>query len=166
MMIEESASWARIGLLAKQLGERLVAANMHVATAESCTGGGIGYAISEVAGSSQWFLGGVMAYADHIKCEQLCVARHLIEQHGAVSEEVVAAMAQGVVSNFSADVGISVSGIAGPGGGTPNKPVGTVCFGWKVGEQLWVRRTHFDGDRETVRLAAMAYSLEFLINHL
>jgi len=165
-MLEQKNLWSEISILAKRLGETLRSENRYIATAESCTGGGIGYAISEVAGSSQWFLGGVTAYSNRIKHQQLQVASELINSKGAVSEEVVAAMVQGVVTNFSADVGIAVSGVAGPGGGSIEKPVGTICFGWYAGDNVWTQTQHFDGDRELIRLATIHHALEVLLNHL
>lgn len=115
-------------LLAERLGQLLRGPKHTVTTAESCTGGGIGQAITLVPGSSAWFEAGYITYSNRIKSKLLGVPSALIEAHGAVSEPVVLAMAAGAIQHSAANYAVAVSGVAGPDGGTPNKPVGTVCF--------------------------------------
>lgn len=123
-----------------------------VATAESCTGGLVAGRLTDRAGSSDYVAGGVVSYSNDVKIDALGVPAELIEEHGAVSEPVAAAMADGVCRHLGVDVGISTSGIAGPGGGTPDKPVGTVCFGLAVAGRPTVTMTRrFPGDRTAVR---------------
>ena len=110
------------------LGSVLIEKGLKLATAESCTGGYLGHRITSISGSSAYYLGGVVAYANEVKIDKLGVPASDIEAHGAVSEEVVVAMAKGVISRFQTDIGIGISGIAGPGGGTEDKPVGTIWF--------------------------------------
>ncbi len=115
--------------LAAALGQTLLEAGYRIVTAESCTGGLVAAAITAVAGSSDWFERGFVTYSNEAKCELLGVPRVLIDEHGAVSEPVARVMAEGALAHTPADCALSVTGIAGPGGGTPAKPVGTVCFG-------------------------------------
>lgn len=155
---------------AKLLGAALSASGRTVAVAESCTGGLLGGAITSVPGSSRYFSGGVLAYGNSAKISLLSVPPDLIAAHGAVSREVALAMAEGVRSLFQADLAIAVTGVAGPGGGTPEKPVGLVYIGGaRLGtRQPYVERHLFEGDRNDVRhatvLAAFAM-LEKLANH-
>lgn len=137
--------------LAARLGACLQALRAQVTTAESCTGGGIAEAITRVPGSSAWFEAGYVTYSNAQKTRQLGVPPVLFEQHGAVSREVVEAMAQGARQHSGARFAVAVSGIAGPGGGTPDKPVGTVWLAWADGDRVHSRRCRFDGDREAVR---------------
>lgn len=125
-----------------------------LATAESCTGGMIGARVTAVPGSSDVYLGGVVSYANRIKIELLDVAEATIATMGAVSDPVVAAMAQGVARRLGADVAVAVSGVAGPGGGTADKPVGTVAFGWWVGGRVSTATSRLLGDREQIRIRA------------
>ena len=124
-----------------------------VVTAESCTGGGIARALTSVAGSSHWFCEGFITYSNNAKVRRLAVPRSLLERFGAVSEEVVLAMAEGALgASASADYAVAVSGIAGPGGGSEDKPVGTVWLAWGARGGHFVSRCfHFQGDRESVR---------------
>lgn len=146
--------------LADKLGDRLRAAGLTVATAESCTGGWIAKCITDVAGSSEWFDRGFVTYSNEAKIEQLGVSTEVIETQGAVSEDTVRAMAEGALSRSRADLAVSVSGIAGPGGGTSEKPVGMVWFCWqRRGGEPMVRAVPFDGDRETVRREAVKAAL-------
>ena len=134
-------------------------------TAESCTGGGIAYAMTELPGSSEWFERGFVTYSNLAKQEQLGVADDLITRFGAVSEEVAAAMASGALQHSRADFSVAVTGIAGPGGGTAGKPVGTVCFGW--GSRDGVTRTTrimFDGSRQQVRELSILTALQGLMD--
>jgi len=149
--------------LAARLGRALVARNLRVATAESCTAGWIAKALTDVAGSSQWFEGGLVAYSNAAKSSLLGVPAGLVAAHGAVSEPVVRAMAEGARARLGVALAVAVSGIAGPDGGTPDKPVGTVWFAWANGRQTTAARERFDGDREVVRRRTVALALRRLI---
>lgn len=161
----------KIRSLAASLGEKARAAGAVMVTAESCTAGGIAYAITEVPGSSAWFSRGFVTYAVEAKEEMLGVPRALIEEKGVVSEPVASAMARGALERSGADLSVAVTGIAGPGGAEPGKPVGTVCFGYggrgARGVELRTETLHFAGDRRSVReqtigaaLAGLEKSLE------
>jgi nicotinamide-nucleotide amidase len=152
--------------LATQAGRALQQKGWLLATAESCTGGGVGQAITEIAGSSEWFDCGFITYSNASKSELLEVSAALLAQHGAVSEEIAAAMAQGALSNSNAHVTVSTTGIAGPGGAVPGKPVGTVCFGWANNDTVHTERLVFTGDRRTVREQTVAHALKGLIRFL
>ncbi len=146
--------------LASQVGRQLVEREMMIACAESCTGGLAAGALTAIAGSSAWFERGFVTYSNHAKIEMLGVAPDLIEMHGAVSEEVARAMAEGALLESRAQVAFAITGVAGPGGGTRDKPVGTVCFGWIVMEQPSQSETvRFDGDRTAVRLQSVRHAL-------
>ncbi|CDF82685.1 CinA family protein [Pseudomonas sp. QL9] len=142
----------RLGTQLQRLGER-------VSTAESCTGGGIAEAITRIPGSSAWFDAGYVTYSNAQKSAQLGVPEALFPLVGAVSREVVEAMACGARQRSGARFAVSVSGIAGPDGGSPDKPVGTVWLCWADGERLFSLRFHFDGDRLDVRRQAVATAL-------
>ncbi len=153
-----------LGGLAEQLGQELQRQGWMIATAESCTGGLLGGAITAVAGSSAWFERGYVTYSNAAKSEDLGVTPEALETHGAVSEQVAMEMANGVLLQCpAAHVAVSVTGIAGPGGGTTGKPVGMVCFGFatRVGEGIATRAATqvFDGDRQQVRLASVNFAL-------
>jgi nicotinamide-nucleotide amidase len=149
--------------LAAQVGEHLRAGRRHIATAESCTGGWIGKALTDVPGSSQWFETGYICYGNGAKTALLGVLPAEIAAHGAVSEPVVKAMALGALERAGADIAVAVSGIAGPDGGSPGKPVGTVWFAWawRHGKSLHVqsRLKLFKGGRELVRRKTVASAL-------
>jgi nicotinamide-nucleotide amidase len=149
--------------LARQLGERLKPQAAQVATAESCTGGGIAEAITRIAGSSAWFEAGYVTYSNTQKTAQLDVPRELFAEVGAVSREVVEAMVRGACRHSGARFGVAVSGIAGPDGGSPEKPVGTVWLAWADGEQVHAQRCQFPGNRDQVRHATVQVALEGLI---
>ena len=159
---------AALGRLAAQVGERLLARGHRIATAESCTGGWIGKALTDIAGSSQWFETGYICYSNGAKTTLLGVLPGEIAEHGAVSEPVVKAMAIGALERSGADVAVAVSGIAGPDGGSPGKPVGTVWFAWawRHGRSLHVqaRLKLFKGDREVVRRKAVAGALNGVLD--
>jgi nicotinamide-nucleotide amidase len=153
--------------LSRRVGEYLLGAQRHLVTAESCTGGWIAKALTDVAGSSAWFDCGFVTYSNDAKVRDLGVTRESLERFGAVSEPVVREMAAGALRVTGADVSIAVSGIAGPDGGTPEKPVGTVwfCTGVRRGEalDLVARLEIFDGDREAIRRSAVAYALKLIL---
>ncbi|MDF3281279.1 MULTISPECIES: competence/damage-inducible protein A [unclassified Gordonia (in: high G+C Gram-positive bacteria)] len=138
-----------------------------VATAESCTGGMIAARLTDRAGSSDYVMGGVVSYSNEAKAGMLDVPAELITEHGAVSEPVAAAMAQGAVGRFAVDIAVSTSGIAGPGGGTPDKPVGTVCFGVALaGTAPRARTLHLPGDRAAVRERSVTIAMHMLYRAL
>ncbi len=146
--------------LAAQVGEALKAQGLMLATAESCTGGWIAEAVTSVAGSSGWFERGFVTYTYISKREMLGVREETLGEHGAVAEEVVREMAAGAIARSHAQVAVAVSGIAGPSGGTPYKPVGTVCFAWCLkGRDAESTTLCFAGDREAVRRQAVAHAL-------
>ncbi|HVS22495.1 MAG TPA: CinA family protein [Gammaproteobacteria bacterium] len=157
------ASDADLVDLAQRLGRALSARNLRVAAGESCTGGWIAKALTDVAGSSQWFEGGVVAYSNAAKTSLLGVPAGLIAAHGAVSEPVVRAMAEGARARLGVALAVAVSGIAGPDGGTAGKPVGTIWFAWTSGGQTTAARELFAGDREAVRRQCVALALRRLI---
>lgn len=149
--------------LAAELGRHLQTLNAHVTTAESCTGGGIAEAITRIAGSSAWFEAGFVTYSNQQKTRQLDVPQALFTQVGAVSREVVEAMVRGAQAHSDARFAVAVSGVAGPGGGSPEKPVGTVWLAWGVGDEVTAECRHFPGDREEVRRQTVIAALEGLI---
>ncbi len=149
--------------LSQSLGDGLKGLKMQVTTAESCTGGGIGEAITRISGSSAWFEVGYITYSNAQKSAQLGVAPELFASVGAVSREVVEAMALGARDRSGARFSVAVSGIAGPDGGTPDKPVGTVWLAWADARQVVSERRQFAGDREDVRRQTVKAALEGLI---
>jgi len=155
---------ARLCALADALGKALAPRGWRVATAESCTGGLIAGAITAIAGSSAWFDRGFVTYTNEAKVEALGVPVALIAREGAVSEGVARAMAEGALAHSRANLVVAVTGIAGPGGGSAAKPVGTVCFAWGRRDGAMTAATHrFDGDRAAVRARSVAVALEGLI---
>ena len=152
-----------ISQLAAELGHQLQTLNAQVTTAESCTGGGIAEAITRIAGSSAWFEAGFVTYSNQQKTRQLNVPPALFTQVGAVSREVVEAMVRGAQALSSARFAVAVSGVAGPGGGSVDKPVGTVWLAWGVGSEVSTERRHFPGDRDEVRRQTVIAALEGLI---
>lgn len=142
----------RLYELAVEVGAALKARSLVLATAESCTGGWIGEAVTAVPGSSEWYERGFITYTNVAKQEMLGVAAKTLDKFGAVSEETVKEMVAGALVHSRASVAVAVSGVAGPSGGSPAKPVGTVCIGWGVvGGSPLVETLHFAGDREAVR---------------
>ena len=151
-------------LLAAQVGELLRTNGQRLATAESCTGGWIAQCLTAIAGSSDWFERGFVTYSNEAKREMLGVEADTLVAHGAVSEATAAAMAAGALRHSHADWALAVTGIAGPGGGSPDKPVGTVCFGWACSDgRVETQTVHFAGDRELVRAQTVAHALEGLL---
>lgn len=152
--------------LSERVGQALNARGATVTTAESCTGGWVAKVITDIAGSSAWFERGFVTYSNEAKSQMIGVKAETLAAHGAVSEPVVVEMAIGALKAARADYAISVSGIAGPDGGSESKPVGTVWFGFaSVSGQGITRRECFNGDREAVRRQATAYALQTLWQH-
>jgi nicotinamide-nucleotide amidase len=149
--------------LAATLGTQLRATGAQVSTAESCTGGGIAEAITRIPGSSAWFEAGYVTYSNRQKTRQLAVPEPLFAQVGAVSREVVEAMARGAQANSGARFSVAVSGVAGPDGGSAEKPVGTVWVCWGMAERLICERFLFAGDRDAVRRQTVIAALEGLV---
>lgn len=150
--------------LAAKLGNRLKAEGLTVTVAESCTGGWIAKCITDVAGSSEWFDRGFVTYSNDAKSEMLGVPQAVLAEHGAVSEDAVRFMTAGALERSRADLAVSVSGVAGPGGGSEKKPVGTVWFCWqRRGGDAMVRAVPFAGDREAVRREAVKAALWGLV---
>jgi nicotinamide-nucleotide amidase len=159
---DELAAQALPGLLANSMLKR----GWLLATAESCTGGMISAACTDLAGSSAWFERGFVSYSNEAKSELLGVDAALIAAHGAVSEEVARAMAQGAITRSRAQVAVAVTGVAGPTGGSRAKPVGTVWFGFMVDGRLSSELQRFDGDRAAVRAATVRHALQRLVQLL
>lgn len=149
--------------LSEAVAEAASRQRLMVVTGESCTGGWIAKCLTDIAGSSAWFAAGVVAYSYEAKDALLGVNPRTLEQFGAVSEEVAREMVAGALARMGGDVAVAVTGIAGPGGGTPDKPVGTVWIGWKRrGGYASARLFRFDGDRDAVRRQTVAAALEGL----
>ncbi|USR76851.1 nicotinamide-nucleotide amidase [Photobacterium damselae] len=156
-----------IQALANQLGEALAKQQWVATTAESCTGGGVATAITDIAGSSQWFERAFITYSNEAKMQMLGVQAETLANYGAVSEPVVEQMAEGALTNSLADISVAISGIAGPTGGTEEKPVGTVWFAW-ADKQGW-RKTmvcQFSGNRSQVRYQAITQAILGMLHHL
>jgi len=151
--------------LAERVAERFRKKELMLATAESCTGGWVAKVATDIPGSSRWFERGFVTYTNDAKAEMLGVDPATVAAHGAVSEQTASEMAAGALANSRADVGLSITGIAGPGGATPYKPVGTVCFGWALrgGEPITVT-CRFSGDRDAVRRQAVIRALEGVLD--
>jgi nicotinamide-nucleotide amidase len=148
------------------LATQLQAKGWMLTSAESCTGGLIASACTALAGSSLWFERGFVTYSNAAKTEMLGVDAALIEAKGAVSEAVAHAMAQGALTHSHAQVAVAVTGIAGPTGGSPTKPVGTVCFGFALSGKLHTEQLHFNGDRAAIRAASVQHALQRLLELL
>jgi nicotinamide-nucleotide amidase len=149
----------------QELARVLIKNHWHHSTAESCTGGMVAASITELAGSSEWFERGYVTYSNQSKSEDIDVSQNLIEQHGAVSDQVARAMALGAKQNSGSDLSLSITGIAGPTGGSPEKPIGTVCFAWALANDQIVSETkHFEGNRQQIRQQACDFSLRKLLS--
>ena len=156
----------QLDALARRVAGHADGSGLGLATAESCTGGWIAKVLTDQAGSSGWFHGGVVSYSNAAKVAMLDVPGSLLEAYGAVSEPVVRAMAAGMLARSGSDVAVAVTGIAGPGGGVPGKPVGRVWFGWALATGFVISRAEtFEGDREAVRAASVAAALEGVLRH-
>ena len=150
--------------LAAEVGQLLRANGQQLTTAESCTGGWVAQCLTSVAGSSDWFERGFVTYSNAAKHEMLGVDIDLLARHGAVSEATAIAMAEGALRHSHADWALSITGIAGPGGGSSEKPVGTVCFGWAATDgRIEVETRYFAGDREDIRKQSVVYSLQGIL---
>lgn len=153
--------------LASLLGERLQQARQQLACAESCTGGFISKVVTDIAGSSQWFDRGFITYTNQAKAELLGVPAQTIDEYGAVSESTARAMAAGVLRHSQAHISLAVTGIAGPGGGSLDKPVGTVWFAWATRDGVVdAEAQKFLGDRDAVRRQAVAHALQGVLQRL
>ncbi len=148
------------------LAKKAIALNYQISCAESCTGGGLAFALTSVAGSSTWFKQSYVTYSNEAKHELLGVDQRILAQHGAVSSQTVEAMAQGCANRSSADISLSISGIAGPGGGSEKKPVGLVWFGICHQGKLLCEKQMFSGDRHQVREKAIEFALKMLLQQL
>ena len=162
---------ARIHELATTLGDSLRDRKLLLVTAESCTAGGVAYAVTQIAGASDWFERGFVTYSNEAKQQMLGVSASELSAHGAVSEPVARAMASGALGASRAQIAVAITGIAGPGGGSAHKPVGTVCFGWALQRpgaraRLWSATQHIDGDRAAVRTRAIIAALGGLLKVL
>jgi PncC family amidohydrolase len=153
-------------MLEEILCETMRARGLTLATAESCTGGLVSDRITNVSGSSEYFPGGVVTYSYEAKASLLGVSWDTLNTHGAVSEEVVLEMARGARKLFNADIGVSVSGIAGPTGGLPDKPVGTTWFGLATNTGAWARHFVWDGDRAQNKQRSSEAALQFVLDYL
>ena len=158
---------SQLEVLAKTLGDVALKAHVIVAPAESCTAGGISYTITDIAGSSQWFDRGFVTYTNESKIDLLGVNASTLEAVGAVSSECASEMVWGALTRSNADIAVAVTGIAGPGGAVPGKPVGTVFLAWgQRGEVPEVVRKEFPGDRQAVRTATIQCAIEGLIQRI
>ncbi|MGB0468478.1 MAG: CinA family protein [Pontibacterium sp.] len=157
----------QINDLVMSLAEKLENKGWMVTTAESCTGGAIAMNLTEAAGASAWFDAAFVTYSNRMKQKVLAVSEATLTEFGAVSEPVVREMAEGALQRAEADIAVAVSGIAGPGGGSAEKPVGTVCFGWACrGEAVMSATYYFGGDRHEVRQQAVVCALKGLISKI
>ncbi|MDR3390999.1 MAG: nicotinamide-nucleotide amidohydrolase family protein [Sulfuriferula sp.] len=158
---------AELYQLAEQAGQALHRHGYRLVTAESCTGGWVGMVMTAVAGSSAWYDRGFITYSNDAKQQQLDVSATTLEAYGAVSEATVREMAQGALQHSNGNISLAISGIAGPGGGTPQKPVGTVCIGWALTDGTHLETTcRLGGDREEIRARAVAAALRGVIELL
>ena len=154
---------ATLTTLAAELGAALQTRGLVLALAESCTGGMAAQAVTSIAGSSAWFDRGFVTYSNAAKMEMLGVSASTLEKFGAVSEETAREMALGAIKHSHANVAASITGIAGPGGGIPEKPVGTVCFGFALKKQVFTATQTFTGDRESIRAQSVEYAFKQLV---
>jgi nicotinamide-nucleotide amidase len=151
-------------VLSEQVGSALSERSLTLATAESCTGGWAAQVVTQTAGSSAWFDRGFVTYSNEAKTEMLGVSAGTLATHGAVSLQTAAEMAVGVLNNSNALISIAITGVAGPTGGSPDKPVGTVCFAWSLrGQNPDSERCQFAGNRENIRRQAVIHALEGLL---
>lgn len=154
---------AILNAAAEALGQALAASGFRLVVAESCTGGWIAKTLTGIPGASDWFDAGFVTYSNDAKIRALGVSPQTIDEFGAVSEAVVRAMTAGARHATGADAAIAVSGVAGPGGGTADKPVGTVWFAWSLRQRDWASCMRFDGDRDAVRRQAVKHAIRTLL---
>ncbi len=160
-------NWSSVIQNSQQLAQLLIEKQLTIAVSESCTGGGIAYALTEIAGSSAYFTQSWVTYSNQSKINLLGVNQETLNKYGAVSQNTVKEMVSGILKNAQSDIAIATSGIAGPGGATENKPVGLVCFGFKLPNcEIIALEKVFAGDRRAVREQAIDFALETLIKHL
>ncbi len=152
--------------LAQKVGEALKAQGLMLVTAESCTGGWAAMALTAIAGSSDWFERGYVVYSNAAKREELGVSEDTLTRHGAVSEETAREMAAGALKNGRGQVALAITGVAGPTGGSRDKPVGTVCFAWARGGKISSETRRLDGDRESVRRQSVLHALQGVLELL
>jgi nicotinamide-nucleotide amidase len=152
--------------LAQQVGAALKSRGLRLATAESCTGGWVAMALTAIPGSSDWFERGYVTYSNAAKREDLGVSEATLQRHGAVSEETAREMAAGALRRAAAQVALAITGVAGPTGGTPDKPVGMVCFAWTDGSKMRSETKRFEGDRESVRRQSVVHALQQVLELL
>ena len=150
----------------ERLAKRLQSLNCTMSTAESCTGGMVAAKITNLAGSSAWFERGYVTYSNEAKQQDLNVNPQSLAQFGAVSEEVAGEMAYGCLTKSKTNASLSVTGIAGPTGGSEHKPVGTVCFGWCINGEIHTKTKLFEGDRAAIRIQACDYALKSLLLYI
>lgn len=157
-----------IDAIVRALAEKLLRKDLLCVTAESCTGGWIAQVLTSVPGSSAWFDCGFVTYSNQSKSKLLGIDASVINRYGAVSEEVARAMVSGAIAHSSAQVALAVTGVAGPDGGTPEKPVGTVVFAWMLADtgEAQTEMQRFDGDRQTIRWATVVHALKGLCERL
>ena len=152
--------------LARKVGAALKSRGLMLVTAESCTGGWAAMALTAIPGSSEWFERGYVTYSNAAKQEALGVSGSTLRRHGAVSEETAREMAAGALKKSGGQVALAITGVAGPAGGTPDKPVGTVCFAWTDGSKMRSATKRFDGDRERVRRQSVVHALQEVLELL
>jgi len=152
--------------LARRLGKKLRASHSMLVTAESCTGGWVSQAVTSIAGSSEWFERGYVTYSNAAKREALGVAGKTLLRHGAVSEPTAREMARGALRKSRGSIALAITGIAGPGGGAPGKPAGTVCFAWAQGRRIRSETRHFRGGRTSVRRQSVVHALRGVLKWL
>jgi nicotinamide-nucleotide amidase len=155
-----------LAFLSRKTGKALKREGQTLVTAESCTGGWVAQALTSIPGSSDWFERGYVTYSDAAKGQDLGVSRATLLRHGAVSEPTARAMARGALRRTRAGIALAVTGIAGPGGGVPGKPVGTVCFAWARGRRIRSETRRFWGGRTSVRRQSVAYALRGVLKWL
>ena len=148
------------------LSQLLTDQSLTLSVAESCTGGSLSALLTSVSGSSTYFDRGYIAYSNQAKMDMLDVDAEVLERFGAVSKQTAFEMVNGVIQNSHSDIGVSITGIAGPTGGTVEKPVGMVCFGFCVKDKYFVKTQHFSGDRETVVASSVNFSIQTLVDEL
>ncbi len=152
--------------LAHKVGAALKEHGLLLVTAESCTGGWVAMELTAIAGSSEWFERGYVTYSNAAKREELGVSEETLERHGAVSEETAREMAAGALHNGRGQVALAITGVAGPSGGSRDKPVGMVCFAWARGSKISSETKRFDGDRESVRRQSVVLALQGVLELL